>query len=50
MSRRSFDGTPPAGAGAFFDGPQLPPAFRDGDGTHPLQPLDALGHEPVRLF
>ena len=35
MSRRSFDGTPPAGAGAFFDGPQLPPAFREGDGIEP---------------
>ena len=35
MSRRSFDGTPPAGAGAFFDGSPLPPAFRDGDGTQP---------------
>ena len=35
MSRRSFDGTPPAGAGAFFDGPPLPPAFREGGGTQP---------------
>ena len=35
MSRRSFDGTPPAGAGAFFDGSPLPPAFREGDGTQP---------------
>ena len=32
MSRRSFDGTPPAGAGAFFDGPPLPRAFRESDG------------------
>ena len=35
MSRRSFDGTPPAGAGAFFDGPPLPPAFRESDGMQP---------------
>ena len=37
MSRRSFDGTPPAGAGAFFDGPQLPPAFRGDDSTPPAR-------------
>ena len=35
MSRRSFDGTPAAGAGAFFDAPPLPPAFREGGGTQP---------------
>ena len=38
MSRRSFDGTPPAGAGAFFDGSPLPPAFREGNGIEPRRP------------
>ena len=49
MSRRSFDGTPPAGAGAFFDGPPLPPAFREGGGTQPAPRRPAPGKRRILI-
>ena len=49
MSRRSFDGTPPAGAGAFFDGSPLPPAFREGDGTQPAPRRPAPGKRRILI-